>query len=68
MDIPSGSAVNPAAESAAAAQARKVPGPREHAPSKQTLQALDPAKKGARGSRAAERREDGRGLNLDIRA
>jgi hypothetical protein len=51
-----------------AAQARKAAGPREHAALKQTQQALDPARKGRRSSRSAERREDGRGLNLDIRA
>ncbi len=68
MDIPSGSAVNPVAEQAAAAHARKATGPREQAGSKQMRQALDPARKGDRGGRAAERREDGRGLNLDIRA
>ena len=67
MDIPSGSAVNPVAESAASALARKV-GPKEHASPKQTMQALDPAKKSDRGSRAAERREEGRGLKLDLRA
>jgi hypothetical protein len=68
MDIPGSIPVNPAAETAMAAQARKVAGPREHAALKQTQQALDPARKGRRSSRSAERREDGRGLNLDIRA
>jgi hypothetical protein len=67
MDIPSTSAVNPAAETAASAHARKA-GPKESASPKQTMHALDPAKKGERGSRAAERHEDGRGLNLDLSA
>jgi len=67
MDIPGTGAVNPAAETVASAHARKA-GPRDQASSKQTMQALDPAKKSERGSRAAGRRGDGRGLNLDLSA
>jgi len=66
MDVTS-MAVNPAAESAAANVARRTTGPKEP-PAKVMQQALDPSRKGERHNRAAERREDGRGLRLDIRA
>jgi len=67
MDIPSGGAVNPAAEAAAASIARRATGAKEPAAAKQMHQALDPSKKSERHNRAAERREEGRGLRLDIR-
>jgi hypothetical protein len=66
MDL-SSMAVNPVAESAAASVTRKASTLKE-SPAKQTQQALDPSKKGERQNRAAERREEGRGLRLDIRA
>ncbi len=68
MDFPGGVAVNPAAESAAANVARRMTGAKEQATTKQMHQALDPSKRSERQSRAAERREEGRGLRLDIRA
>lgn len=69
MDIPGGMPLNPAAETAMAATARKATGPKEEqAASKQTHDALDPARRHEGSRRAAERREEGRGLKLDIRA
>lgn len=69
MEIPNGVTINPAAETAAAAAVRKVGADqKDQVATKQTAQALDHAKKGERGGRSAERREDGRGLQLDIRA
>lgn len=68
MDIPSGGAVNPAVEAAAANVSRRMTGAKEQATAKQMHEALDPSKKSERHGRAAERREEGRGLRLDIRA
>jgi hypothetical protein len=68
MEIASGSAVNPAAEIAAAAHARKTADTKDQTAAKLTAQALDPAKMTDRNARAAERRQEGRGRQLDIRA
>jgi len=69
MEIPSGVTINPAAETVAATAIRKVGADqKDQVATKQTAQALDHAKKGERGGHSAERREDGRGLQLDIRA
>ena len=69
MEIPSGVTINPAAETAAATAVRRVASDqKDQVATKQTAQALDQSKKGERGGRSAERREEGRGLQLDIRA
>jgi hypothetical protein len=69
MEIPGGVAINPAAETLAATAVRRVGADqKDQVATKQTAQALDQGKKGERGGRSAERREEGRGLQLDIRA